>query len=161
MNKTLLALILAGLVIVGCDQKASQQQASKEPQQTETATGSQEPVEQLHSVDTAHNARNSLDWNGTYLGTLPCADCEGIETKLEIKLDGTFVLTEAYLGKEDSQFVYQGKFNWNAAGNTIAVPSESEEMVQFFVAENQLLRLDSEGQRITGEFADKYVLKKK
>lgn len=143
MNKTLLALILAGLVIVGCDQKASQ-----------------EPVEQLQSVDTAHNALNSLDWNGTYLGTLPCADCEGVETKLEINFDGTFVLTENYLGKEDSQFVYQGKFNWNAAGNTIAVPSESEEIIQFFVAENQLFRLDDNGQRVSGELAEQYVLKK-
>jgi len=148
MNKTLLALVLAGLVIVGCGNQAT------------SKVSPQDQVEQNLSADTAHNARNSLDWNGTYQGTLPCADCEGIAIELQIKLDGSFVLTENYLGKENSQFTYQGKFNWNTAGNTIAVPSDHEDVVQYFVAENQLFRLDREGQRITGGLADKYVLKK-
>nr|WP_250850238.1 copper resistance protein NlpE N-terminal domain-containing protein [Acinetobacter sp. ANC 5378] len=27
----------------------------------------------------------SLDWAGEYKGVFPCADCEGIETDLELK----------------------------------------------------------------------------
>ncbi|MCW8328892.1 copper resistance protein NlpE [Photobacterium sp. SDRW27] len=160
MNKTLLALVLAGLVIAGCDQKATPDTAPQEQTDNTVVTEAQVPGEQVLSADMAHNARNSLDWNGTYRGILPCADCEGIETTLEINLDGTFVLTETYLGKEKGQFSHQGKFNWNTAGNTIAVPNDNEDVAQYFVAENQLFRLDRDGQRITGDLADKYVLKK-
>lgn len=157
MNKSLIALVLAGLVLAGCDQKTTPETAQQEQTDTSVVTETQE---QAGAVDAAHNARNSLDWNGIYQGILPCADCEGIATELQINLDGTFVLTEEYLGKEDSKFSSKGKFNWNSAGNTIAVPSDSDDAAQYFVAENQLFHLDREGNRITGELAEMYVLKK-
>ncbi len=54
----------------------------------------------------------------TYEGVLPCADCPGIKTKLEINPgDGTmenytFVLTRTYLNREpDNVFVEKGNYN--------------------------------------------------
>jgi copper homeostasis protein (lipoprotein) len=32
-----------------------------------------------------HNAKNSLDYIGMYKGIVPCADCEGIETILNLR----------------------------------------------------------------------------
>lgn len=32
-----------------------------------------------------HNAENSLDYDGTYTGTFPAADCPGINMTLTIK----------------------------------------------------------------------------
>ncbi|WP_438946633.1 copper resistance protein NlpE N-terminal domain-containing protein, partial [Sediminibacterium sp.] len=29
----------------------------------------------------SHEAQNSLDWQGSYSGVLPCASCPGIETE--------------------------------------------------------------------------------
>ena len=159
MKKSIIALILAGLVLTGCEQKSTPEADQQGQTESAVVTDIQQQAEG-ENVDTAHNARNSLDWNGRYEGILPCADCEGIATELQINLDGTFTLTEEYLGKKDSKFTYEGKFNWNAAGNTIAVPHESDAMTQYFIAENQLIRLDSDGNRITGELAEMYVLKK-
>ena len=187
MKKTLLALVVAGFVLAGCDQKAT----PESPSQTETdaavvvenpteaggASTTESPVtwpevEQSGAVptqlpeitqpiaDSAHSARNALDWNGTYTGILPCADCEGIKTELVVKQDGTFNLTEVYLGKEDGTFEYEGSFNWNNAGNTIALPGAGADVVQFFVGENQLFRLDKEGNRVEGDLASHYVLRK-
>ncbi len=34
-------------------------------------------------MSTGDNSQNSLDWPGTYTGTLPCADCEGIKTEIK------------------------------------------------------------------------------
>ncbi|ELR66269.1 Lipoprotein [Photobacterium marinum] len=160
MNKLFLALVIAGFAIAGCDQQGSVDLASQSHADTHVVTENQPQVEQLISVDNAHNARNSLDWNGVYHGILPCADCSGIETTLELRFDGTYMLNEKYLGKKDGEFKTEGKFNWNAAGNAIAVPSDSEDAVRYFVAENQLFRLDKDGLRVTGELADAYTLKK-
>ena len=41
------------------------------------------------AIDSTHNAQNSLDWNGTYKGVLPCADCAGIEKEITLYKDQT------------------------------------------------------------------------
>ncbi|UTV29465.1 copper resistance protein NlpE [Photobacterium atrarenae] len=172
MKKTLLVLAIAGLALAGCDQQSSSTQeqtdaAAVQAQQTDVVdtagveqAETKAAAEQEVYVDAAHNAQNALDWNGTYQGTLPCADCDGIKVTLTLNTDGTYSLTEKYLGKENGEFSSNGNFNWNAAGNTISVPSDDGAFAQYFVAENQLFRLDQEGQRITGDLAEQYVLSK-
>ena len=54
------------------------------------------------SMDT-HNSQNSLDWQGTYKGITPCADCDGIETELVLNKDLTYVIKTKYLGKGDGK----------------------------------------------------------
>ncbi|WP_330960881.1 copper resistance protein NlpE [Photobacterium sp. 53610] len=169
MNTKRLLTLAVGMglaaVLVGCEQTSSEsEQAQKmksEPESVTSDSAQNETQPEFAYVDTEHNARNSLDWNGTYAGTIPCADCAGIETVLVLNLDGTFSLTETYLGADDQgQFSHQGSFTWNDAGNTITLTNDSGDDIQFFVGENQLFRLDREGHRITGELADMYVLSK-
>lgn len=105
-----------------------------------------------------HNARNSLDWAGTYDGVLPCADCEGIKTVVRLSDDGTFRSQVEYLGKGGAPLAEQGQFRWNAQGNTITLGEKDP--VQYFVAENRLIQLSPDGARITGALADLYVLTK-
>ncbi len=113
------------------------------------------------AVDNAHTAENSLDWNGTYKGVLPCADCEGIETELELNLDKTYELKEVYLGKGDGKpFESKGKFTFNNTNTSIIELDQSGDGRKYFVAEGYLKALDLEGKEITGELADKYELKK-
>lgn len=45
-------------------------------------------------------AETPLEWAGYYDGTLPCADCPGIETTLWIYSDGSYVLQEKYLDRD-------------------------------------------------------------
>lgn len=109
----------------------------------------------------SHTSQNSLDWQGTYNGILPCASCEGIETTLEINDNQNYTLTLIYLGEDEPNNVERsGKFIWNESGNTITLENENKPN-QYFVGENYIAKLDMEGNRITGELADKYVLRKK
>jgi heat shock protein HslJ len=108
--------------------------------------------------DPAHNARNSLDWAGSYRGVLPCADCEGIETILSLSDNGTYSTQSRYLGKGDKAFSQQGAFSWNDAGNTVTL--EGSQPAHYFVGENRLIRLAMDGSRITGALAQYYVLTK-
>lgn len=108
-----------------------------------------------------HNASNALDYAGAYKGTLPCADCEGIETILTLAYDGTYQLSSKYIGKGDGQpFVSQGKFSWRPDGSTIELEGETDGAFLYFVGENRLWQLDMEGKRIEGSLAEKYILEK-
>lgn len=107
------------------------------------------------------NSRTSLDWNGTYLGNLPCASCEGIETKLTLNIDGTYHYTTHYFGLNDAlEHEFLGKFTWDETGSIITLQGVNGIPGKYKVGENQLWHLDMNGNRITGDLADRYILKK-
>jgi len=108
-------------------------------------------------ADPAHNSQNSLDWSGTYQGTLPCADCPGIRYVLTLNEDNSYQLKTQYLERGDSVFTESGKFTWNENGNQITLADRGE---KFQVGENRLFHLDMEGNRITGDLAEHYILSK-
>jgi heat shock protein HslJ len=112
------------------------------------------------TIDAAHNSRNSLDWQGTYAGTLPCASCEGIRTTLTLAADGTFTRELAYLGEPGAPVNETGAFTWNDAGSAITLASGSGQGQQYQVGENRLWHLDRSGNRIAGDLANRYVLDK-
>ncbi len=117
-------------------------------------------IKTTEPLPTGDNSKVSLDWNGNYKGTMPCADCQGIETSLTLNKDGSYVLTTKYLGKSDLVNEKTGKFTWNNAGSTITLDGISNSPNQFLVGENVLFQLDMSGKRITGDLAEKYQLKK-
>lgn len=161
MKKSIFALSALTLILVGCD---NQQDAKVEVEKIVDVAA--QPVEQsaaqasTDSVDAAHNAQNSLDWAGIYQGTLPCADCGGIETELTINSDGTYKLTEQYLDKEGEPFVSEGTFAWDETGSIVTLQSGEQTGRQYLVGENTLTHLDMHGQQIDGELAEFYVLSK-
>ena len=103
------------------------------------------------------NSRTSLDWPGTYHGTLPCADCKGIKTEIILEQDNEYTIRQQYEGKSDSVFVDTGVMTWDKLGGVITF--EHDEM-SFQVGENVLSLLDKEGNLITGDLADNYKLNK-
>ena len=107
-----------------------------------------------------HTSQNSLDWDGTYAGVLPCADCEGIEIDLTINENNTYILRTRYLGKGDKVFEHQGTFTWGKNGSVIYLKGLTGSPNRYFVGENQLFQLNMQGERITGKLADKYILRK-
>lgn len=110
-------------------------------------------------TDTAHNSKNALDWAGNYEGTLPCADCEGIQTNIKLNYKDSFIVEYNYLGKEEPHFSYAGKIEWSADGNKISL-REKNNVVQYIVGENVLIQLDLNGNKIEGELAENYQLRK-
>lgn len=110
--------------------------------------------------DPAHNARNSLDYYGIYYGVLPAADAEGIETYITLNIDDTYHKVTKFLGKKDpNQYEDYGKFSWNKQGSIITLEGLPKPNM-YFVGENTLTHLDMDGNKITGNLADKYILRK-
>jgi copper homeostasis protein (lipoprotein) len=117
------------------------------------------PVQDAGTPD-GHNSRNSLDWSGVYQGTLPCADCEGIKTKITLMKDNTFRHSSTYLGRDEKIFTENGTFSWADNGSDIILKNDEGKIRQYKVGENVLFHLDQEGQIITSELAEMYVLNK-
>lgn len=107
-----------------------------------------------------HSSRTSLDWTGTYSGTLPCASCPGIETVITLHADGSYRLAQWYLDEDQTPLERDGRFAWNASGSQVTLDGGSGEVQRYQVGENRLIRLDREGKRIEGVLAGHYVLHK-
>jgi heat shock protein HslJ len=111
-------------------------------------------------IDT-HNSKNALDWQGTYKGITPCADCEGIATEVILNNDLTYIIKTKYLGKNNEKvFEEKGTFTWDKTGTTIIFNDFKGKPNQYKVGENKLIQLDMKGKIITGALAEKYVLTK-
>jgi heat shock protein HslJ len=131
--------------------------AGQEPPGTESAR------QTATNPDPAHSSRVSVDWQGTYRGILPCADCEGIETVITLLEDGSYQRSVRYLGREDYPRRDQGEFEWDDAGGLITLDdgmADGATMQRYRVGENRLFHLDRQGQRVSGDLADRYVLEK-
>ena len=111
-------------------------------------------------VSDQHFSNNSLDWVGTYSGTIPCADCQGIETEIVLTSANTYIIKTIYLGKERKLYEASGSLSWNVERNTITLTEIKIGPTQYFVGENKLIQLDISGYKITGNSADKYILLK-
>ncbi|MGL6259659.1 copper resistance protein NlpE [Vibrio sp. WXL103] len=107
----------------------------------------------------AHSARDSLDWDGTYVGKLPCADCPGIDISLTLNLDGSYRLVKHYQGHGENSFITEGEFSWNEAGSIITL-DHSSPANSYFVAEGRLIKLNADGNKITGDLAEWYQITK-
>lgn len=106
-----------------------------------------------------HTAETSLDYLGTYEGTLPGADCPGIETTLALAPNGSYTLHMKYLERETA---YDEKGAFEVKGNLLTlIPSDGGQPAYYKVEENRLRHLNADRQPVTGELAEYYVLQKK
>lgn len=152
MNRlSIMATLLTALTFGACTSNENQKASNQEPEQVNEA---QEDM----LVDGAHNSQNSVDWDGTYTGTIPCADCPGIKTTITINPDETFNYSGEYL-ERDLIVEDNGKFMWHDNGSTIHLIGKDVNM-KLKVGENRLFMLDQEGNEIDGELKDLYVLEK-
>jgi heat shock protein HslJ len=118
-------------------------------------------ISKNESVPDGHTAQDALDWQGTYWGNTPCADCEKIENRLTLHEDMTYELISIY-HKNDNTLAdtISGSFSWS--GNNIqleGIPA-SERPAMYKVEENKVRQLDMNGMVITGNMADMYILQK-
>lgn len=158
MKKSLLVVALTSVAVVACSKSENKTEQTPTAEHTIVASSATHSETQ-HDM---HTAEHSLDWAGKYTGKLPCADCEGIQTALELKNDKTYELKETYIGgKSDGKpFETQGTFTFDQKNPSMIVLDQKSENRKFFVAENTLTALDMEGNKIEGAMADLYILKK-
>ena len=112
-----------------------------------------------NAIDAAHNSRNSIDWAGVYSGVIPSASGSGINVEIVLNNNGTYNISYQYIDHPEDIFSESGNFNWNSAGSAIKLDVK-DLPPHYQVGENMLIQLDMAGKKITGAFADNYILTK-
>lgn len=136
----------AALLLVACSGNASRKDSA-----------AAETVQAGAVVDT-HNAENALDYCGTYRGTIPAADCPGIELTLTLQADGRFEQTWNYLEREG---IFTERGPYKVEGNLLTLRPDGDGVPLYYkVEENRLRKLDADRKPIEGELAPYYVLQK-
>ena len=139
-------LVLLSMLLSGCQQE--RQEADKE-----------EVHEVGEGVIDMHTAEVALDYVGVYKGVLPTASGAGAEVTIELKKDGTYYQSMQYLGRENGFFENRGDYVWDDSGMVIELKG-TEGSGLYFVAENLIVKLDENGEKIYSELSDHYVLEK-
>lgn len=126
MKKMILPVLLTGLFAVSCSKK--EEAKAETPQAVEADSAQAQPEE-------AAKAEAPKKHVGEFSGKLPCADCSGIETKLTLNEDGSFLLDETYLEKKDGQFNAKGSYEVSADGAFVTLKEEGNDKPRVFLVE--------------------------
>ncbi|AXT96783.1 copper resistance protein NlpE [Moraxella catarrhalis] len=120
MKSSLVLVMLAGLSLSACNKK---EETIVQPNEPVTATADAAVVDATATTGTHQPEVAVVDGVGvvlpqsTYTGTLPCADCSGVQTDLTLNSDGTFMMKQDYLGKPNGQVTTQGTYDINGVDN--------------------------------------------
>ncbi|TWI04717.1 putative lipoprotein NlpE involved in copper resistance [Luteimonas cucumeris] len=144
----LASLVLAVLAVAGCKPQTPAEPATPAPAADTAPT---DPALIAAATPTRFDTKG---FAGTFSGTLPCADCPGIDTRIELKPDGTYALQETYQGREDGP--RSGDGNWTAEedGQRLRLDPNSktdEDRLFAIVGRNEIRLLDKEGKAVASE----------
>ena len=127
-----------------------------------TDSGEKENNETLIRKDTT--IQNPVEYRevitAAYAGVTPCADCEGIDTRVTLYADTSYLLVNNYLGKNPKDraglnTAKRGKFMMH--NDTLHLEADGSKYLKTDV---ELIQLDGDGKKITGPNAQKFILKK-
>jgi uncharacterized lipoprotein NlpE involved in copper resistance len=97
-----------------------------------------------------------------YVGTLPCADCEGIDVSLQLNHDSSYIMNSFYKGTRgdstNNHFADTGKWILNA--DTLYLSAKNH-TTKYIKTDTALTQLDGNGKIITGPLASMFILHKK
>lgn len=90
---------------------------------------------------------------GRYAGVQPCADCPGIDVRLDLDADGSYSLRESYREREGGVFDDTGRWALGSDGRTLVLRGGGDAPRYFTVADGATLeKLDIEAQPIESSF---------
>jgi len=161
-NRTLFTatLLAAAIALAGCkpstDAAAPEDAAASAPT---VAPDAVEPVADEHPTDVLREVDNApapegLDvraFAGSFEGTLPCADCPGIDSTLALNADGTYSLRDAYRESDGATNDGTGTWTVEEAGKRIRLDpnsKEAQDRLYEVVSDDELRMLDIDGNQI-------------
>lgn len=154
-RRILFAAALGAILLAGCKPANDDATAAPEgatPSAAATSDAEDHPTDVLKAVDRAP-APEGLDvraFAGSFSGTIPCADCPGIDATIKLEGDGTYSTHDAYQ-ERDTSFDSNGTWTVEEAGKRIRLdPNSKDEQDRLFevVSNDELRMLDVDGNPI-------------
>lgn len=115
-HAVLLAALAASLSLAAC---------SKPAEQAAPVATAEAPVDT--SASTVDSELSPAGMVGQFSGTLPCASCPGIDTRLTLAADGSFQMQETYREQDDGQFTSNGQWVMDEYDAIVLVPADGNE----------------------------------
>lgn len=125
---------------------------------SDAQTGQQGTAAAGDNESTTDVAVNPTDFEGSYEGTIPCDDCQGIRTKIVINNNETFQITTEHLGTS-KKTEDNGRFKLADNGSVLHLQGKDTDL-KLKIAKDKLLHLDKKGEVIEGDAAEKFVYSK-
>ena len=145
-------IVLMGVLAnAGCKREAattSEGAPSAETQPVADIAPASAPDAATDQAMAADNALDTKAFAGNFSGTLPCADCPGIDTEIELHTDGRFMLMEAYQGKKAEPAMLEGTWTAEENGSRIRLDPDSkseQDRVYALASHDQIAQLGSDG----------------
>ena len=98
-------------------------------------------------------------WVGSYAGTIPAANCPGIQVQLTLKEDGSFKMIEKALDRDFPPKVAEGQIEWVEKGKTFTVAHDGRDLA-FEIDGDKVHMVNEDLSRVEGELAEYYILRK-
>ena len=154
-----LALLPLALVLAACKPAADPVPADAAPAEAPAVpveSGSVAGTDATAVVDHERPDPAGFDrkaFAGSFAGTVPCADCPGIETHLAIDADGTFELDETYQDRNSSSQT-TGTWTIDADGKRLLLDPDAKDAADRhfeIVSKDEIRMLDVDGNPIASE----------
>jgi len=156
-SRILFATALCAALLAGCDKPAADD-AAPATDATPSAESMAEPANDDQATDVLRAIDNSpapegLDvraFAGSFSGTLPCADCPGIDSTLTLAADGRYTTHDVYQ-ERDASFDSSGTWTVEEAGKRIRLdPNSKDEQDRLLevVSNDEVRMLDADGKAI-------------
>lgn len=166
-NTRLIYILMLCLVcLISCvDLSERQEDGGASGNSTETTpqggveSSGQPGVPAQADVSTTDVSVNPTDFEGTYEGTVPCKDCDGIQTTIVINKNQTYRISSNYLGRNKT-IDDNGRFKLIENASVVHLQGKNTDL-KLKIGENKLFQLDEDGETVQGENAEQYVYYKK
>jgi uncharacterized lipoprotein NlpE involved in copper resistance len=153
--KRILTVALAALALAACQRETPAPAANDAPAAAAPATDATpvvatETTMAQAGVQPGPGAIDGKAFAGKFAGTLPCADCPGIDETLELGADGSFTLTDVYRERPQGTSTLQGSWSTDADGKRIRLdPGSKAEADRLFAIDDNdtLTLLGADGER--------------
>ena len=110
----------------------------------------------------ANQIDKSLDFHGVFYGYVPCDDCDGIKMTLSLKQNNNYLLVTQPARDSSREYYEKGKYNWDDENQLLVLTPNKDSTQRKYYIENEgtIVQLNSNGVRVTGSDADRYVLRR-
>jgi uncharacterized lipoprotein NlpE involved in copper resistance len=155
-RKHLTILFLVAIVaLAGCKRETPDVAPAAETQPVATSPAETAPV--AEPVPQAETALDTRAFAGNFSGTLPCADCPGIDTTLELHGDGTFMLMETYQERKVEPAMIDGTWTAEENGSRIRLdPNSKSEQDRLYAVDShdRITQLGNDGKPLAATGLD-------
>jgi uncharacterized lipoprotein NlpE involved in copper resistance len=159
-NHLSLPAFLAILFLFSCTASTDKTESSTFTDSLATDTIQNNPIEETQKKIIEEREKKLKSVNGSYIGMLPCEDCEAIKTMVVLNADNSYLIKKAYQGKTD-RTVHEtnGTYTYDAISHKITLDGINGVSYYLF-RESHIIQLDKNGQEIKSEKENAYWLKK-